>query len=100
MATSKYDKSKVMKRAWYIYRHSFISFAEALREAWKRIKDEVVAEEKAAARQAEFNKKNAAYNYRLNRAYYGCKFGRNDWERDYQNDARVAVRRAVDMSRL
>ena len=40
MTTSKYDKSKVMKRAWYIYRHSFMSFAEALREAWKRLLQE------------------------------------------------------------
>lgn len=100
MKAIKYDKSKVMKRAWYIYRHSFMSFSDALREAWKRIKEEVKGEEKAAARQAEFYKKNAAYNYRLNRAYYGCKFGRNDWERDYQNDAKVAVRRAIELSRI
>ena len=54
MTTSKYDKSKVMKRAWYIYKHSFMSFADALRESWKRIKEEVKAEDKAAERQAEF----------------------------------------------
>lgn len=100
MATRKYDKSKVMKRAWYIYRHSFMSFAEALREAWKRIKEEVEAEEKAAARRGEFSKKNTVYNNRLNRTYYGCKFGRDDWKRDYQNDVRAAVKRAVDMNRL
>lgn len=41
MATSKYDKSKVMKRAWYIFNHSFMSFSDALRESWKRIKEEV-----------------------------------------------------------
>lgn len=100
MATSKYDKSKVMKRAWYIYKHSFMSFADALRESWKRIKEEVKAEEKAAERQAEFQKKNAAYNYRLNRTYYGCRFGHNDWTRDFQNDAKVAVKRAVYLNRI
>lgn len=100
MAASKYNKSKVMKRAWYIFNHSFMSFSDALRESWKRIKEEVKAEEKVAARQAEFKKKNAAYNYRLNRAYYGCRFGHDDWARDFQNDAKVAIKRAMDLSRL
>lgn len=44
MAASKYNKSKVMKRAWYIFNHSFMSFSDALRESWKRIKEEVKAE--------------------------------------------------------
>ena len=96
MATSKYDKSKVMKRAWYIFNHSFMSFSDALRESWKRIKEEAKVEEKVA----EFKKKNAAYNYRLNRAYYGCRFGHDDWVRDFQNDAKVAIKRAVNLSRL
>lgn len=100
MAISKYDKSKVMKRAWYIYRHSFMSFSDALREAWKRIKDEVESEEKAATRRAEFKKKNAVYHNRLNRTYYGCRFGHDDWTRDFQNDAKVAVKRAVYLNRI
>lgn len=100
MTTSKYDKSKVMKRAWYIYRHSFMSFSDALREAWKRIKDEVESEEKVPTRRAEFKKKNEVYNNRLNRAYYGCRFGRDDWTRDFQNDAKVAVKRAVYLNRI
>lgn len=100
MAANKYDKSKVMKRAWYIYNHSFMSFSDALRESWKRIKDEVAMEGKAAARQAEFDKKNAAYNYRLNRAYYGCRFGHDDWKRDYRNDVKAAVMRSIELSRI
>lgn len=96
---AKYNKSEVMRKAWYIYRHSFMSFSEALKESWKRIKDDVASKERLAAHSAGNAKKNGAYNYRLERAYYGCDFGRNDWNRDYRNDVKAAVRRSVELNR-
>lgn len=97
---AKYDKSQVMKRAWYIYRHSYCTFSEALKESWKRFKEEVSMQEKAAKRSNEFQSKMKARNYRLNRTYHGCWFGHNDWRRDYQDDAKVAIDRAHDLRRL
>lgn len=97
----RYDLSRIMKRAWYIFRHTInAAFGECLKDAWKQIKDEVAIDEKIAARRKAEQEKGRAYDYRLHRAYYGCKFGRNDWARDYQNDVRAAVRRAADLSRL
>lgn len=97
----RYDLSRIMKRAWYIFRHTInATFGECLKDAWKQIKDEVAMDEKIAARRKAEQEKSRAYDYRLHRAYYGCKFGRNDWASDYQNDVRAAVRRAADLNRL
>ena len=42
----RYDLSKIMNRAWYIRKRSFnMSMSEALKEAWKRIKNEVAMQE-------------------------------------------------------
>lgn len=100
MAATKYDKSKIMQRAWYIYNRSYMSFAEALRESWKRAKDEAKAEEQARKSFAEFDRRRGAYSYHLNRAYYGSKGGRDDWVRTYQNDVKVAVKRAGELGRM
>jgi len=34
----KYNKSEIMTRAWAIYRRYNVSFADALRKAWKEAK--------------------------------------------------------------
>ena len=36
----RYDKSQIMKNAWYLYLHSWnITFSEALKYAWKKAKE-------------------------------------------------------------
>ena len=97
---AKFNKSEIMKKAWRIYRKSFMSFADALRESWKLAKQEIADKAKLAQFDAAFRSEMGAKNYRLNRTYSGCRYGRSDWARDFQNDAKVAINRARDLKRL
>jgi len=50
----KYDRTKIMKKAWTIFRkEKNICFAEALRRAWASIKAEPVNAERVAKAKAE-----------------------------------------------
>lgn len=95
----RYDLSKIMSRAWYIYRRSFnMTFAEALKESWRRFKHEVQMQEEAAKRAAEYK---AKFSNRDKENYYnyrGSRMGRNDWARDYQNHARAAIKRSMNLN--
>ena len=96
MKASKYNRSQVMSRAWYIRKRSFnMTMSEALKESWKRIKEEVAMQEEAERRAAEYKAKHANRDYRNYRSYYGSAMGRNDWGRDYRNDIRTAVKRSM-----
>ena len=97
----RYDLSKIMSRAWYIRKRSFnMSMSEALKVAWKRIKDEVAMKEAYDKRMAEYEAKTARRNKENYHNYKGCTMGRNDWQRDFQSHTRVAIKRAIDLSRL
>lgn len=92
----RYDLSKIMSRAWYIRKRSFnMSMSEALKEAWKRIKNEVEMLEKAEKQWAENRVKNARRDKENYHNYKGCVMGRSDWKRDYQNHTRVAIKRSM-----
>lgn len=76
----KYNKSEIMKRAWYFFRRSCgCSFAECLKDAWKMAKEAAIDRERQAARTAEYK---AKYGKRDN--YYARIYtGRNDWQVSY-----------------
>lgn len=97
----RYDLSQIMSRAWYIRKRSFnMTMSEALKEAWKRIKYEVRLAEAAAKRAKE---QKAKYGRRDKENYYnyrGSRMGRSDWKRDFQNHAREAVRRSINLNSL
>ena len=71
----RYDKSLIMKRAWSIYNRSWnITFSEALKEAWRRTKEEVAMQEKLGNRyeRTDYDRRNA-------REFRNVRFGKNDW---------------------
>ena len=71
----RYDKSLIMKRAWNIYNRSWnTTFSEALKEAWRRTKEEVAMQEKA-----ETLRKRTSYDRRNAREFRNVRFGKNDW---------------------
>lgn len=92
---NKYDKSKIMAKAWNIYKHSYMSFSDALRESWLIAKREIEQRNKLAALQPK-----KVCNARLGHVYQNCQFGRNDWAIDHQNDARIAIGHALKLRRL
>lgn len=97
----RYDLSKIMSRAWYIRKRSFnMSMGEALKEAWKRIKNEVAMQEAFEKRMAESKAKNTRRDKENYHNYKGCTMGRNDWKHDFQNHTRATIRRAIDLNRL
>lgn len=72
----RYDKSLIMKRAWHIYRRSFvITFSEALKEAWRRAKEEAAMQERLESRRTE----RTSYDRRNARQFANVRFGKNDW---------------------
>lgn len=72
----RYDKSEIMKRAWHIYRRSFvITFSEALKEAWRRAKEEAAMQERTESRRTE----RTGYDRRNARQFANVRFGKNDW---------------------
>ena len=71
----RYDKSLIMKRAWNIYNRSWnITFSEALKEAWRRAKEEVAMQERMEGRC-----RRTGYDRRNAREFANVRFGRNDW---------------------
>lgn len=72
----RYDKSLIMKRAWHICRRSFvITFSEALKEAWRRAKEEAAMQERLESRRTE----RTGYDRRNARQFANVRFGKNDW---------------------
>ena len=72
----RYDKSLITKRAWHIYRRSFvITFSEALKEAWRRAKEEAAMQERLESRRTE----RTGYDRRNARQFANVRFGKNDW---------------------
>lgn len=97
----RYNLSKIMSNAHYLHKRMFnATFGEALKESWKREKFIVETNERLEREAAERRAKTAARDYRNNRAFYGCRVGRDDWKRNYQNDAKVAVKRSIELSRI
>lgn len=95
----RYDLSQVMSRAWYIRKRSFnMSMSEALKEAWKRIKNEVAMQKAFEERLAENKAKHARRDKENYHNYKSCVMGRSDWKRDYQNHTRVAVKRSMHLN--
>ena len=92
-----------MSRAWYIRKRSFnMTMSEALKEAWKRIKNEVAMREQSEKQWAEHQAKYSRRNKENYHNYKGCVMGRNDWKRDFQNHTKVAIKRSMylnDMAR-
>jgi len=89
-----YDLSRIMKRAHYIFGHTFgTTFSYCLKKAWAEAKEEVRVAENNARRAAEYKAKNGARDYRNYRSYYGSKMGCNDWGRDYRNDVKATINR-------
>lgn len=72
----RYDKSLIMKRAWSIYNRSWnTTFSEALKEAWRRTKEEVAMQERLESRHTELTD----YDRRNAREFAHVRFGKNDW---------------------
>lgn len=92
----RYYLSKIMNRAWYIRKRSFnMSMSEALKEAWKRIKNEVAMQEAFEKRMAEHKAKHERRDKENYHNYKGCVMGRSDWKRDFQNHTKVAIKRSM-----
>lgn len=71
----RYDKSLIMKRAWNIYNRSWnVTFSDALKEAWRRTKEEVAMQEKLGNRYER-----TSYDRRNAREFAHVRFGKNDW---------------------
>ena len=65
---AKYNKSEIMKSAYRIYRNSWCTMGQALKEAWRRAKAELVEREarekkKETCIATDKDRKNA-YDYR------------------------------------
>lgn len=75
-----FNKSEIMKTAHRIYRNSWCTMSQALKEAWRRAKVEM--KEREARRESRpcsstsYDKKNAF-------VYRNVIFGKNDWAFDY-----------------
>lgn len=92
----KYDLSKIMKRAHYIYRHAWhVTFSYALKKAWSEAKEEARMNAESERRSEEYRQKYGARDYRNYRSYYGSRMGHNDWVRDYRNDMATAIKRSM-----
>lgn len=93
----RYDLSRIMTRAHYIFGHTFnTTFSYCLKKAWTEAKEEARVSEENARRATEYKAKYGSRDYGNYRSYYGSRMGRNDWKRDYHNDARAAVIRSFN----
>ena len=80
----RYDKSQIMKNAWYLYLHSWnITFSEALKYAWKKAKQEAARKEREEKELETAKENRSAFSKRNYRMYKNVQFGRNDWAMDY-----------------
>lgn len=85
MATKKsYDKTWIMKNAWRHFRCCFnITFADALRWAWNRAKEERANEEANAKRTAEYKAQYGKQDTFFSNRYKNVVFGVNDYRVSY-----------------
>ena len=93
----RYDLSRIMTRAHYIFGHTFnTTFSYCLTKAWTEAKEEARISEENARRAAEYKAKYGNRDYRNYRSYYSSRMGRNDWRCDYRNDAKATVIRSFN----
>lgn len=82
--TSTYNKSSIMRNAWRHFRCCFnITFADALRWAWNRAKEDRKNEEANAKRAAEYEKKYGKQDRYFANLYKDAVFGRTDYAVSY-----------------
>ncbi|KAB3860229.1 hypothetical protein GAS36_01140 [Phocaeicola vulgatus] len=97
----RYNLSDIMKRAHYIFNHTFnATFSYCLKKAWAEAKEAAKINEENAKRAAEYKSKYGNRDYRNYRSYYGSRMGRNDWNRDYRNDIRTAINRSASVCNM
>lgn len=93
----RYDLSRIMTRAHYIFGHTFnTTFSYCLTKAWTEAKEEARISEENARRAAEYKAKYGNRDYRNYRSYYSSRMGRNDWRCEYRNDAKATVIRSFN----
>ena len=93
----RYDLSRIMTRAHYIFDHTFYTtFSYCLTKAWTEAKEEARISEENARRAAEYKAKYGNRDYRNYRSYYSSRMGHNDWRCDYRNDAKATVIRSFN----
>ena len=78
---AKFNKSEIMKSAHRIYRNSWCTMSEALKEAWRLAKSAMKEREAMKKRAASF--KRSAYDEKNANMYKNVIFGKNDWRVDY-----------------
>lgn len=78
---AKFNKSEIMKAAHRIFRNSWCTMSQALKEAWRRAKEALKEREAREKRAASFTR--SAKDIQNARAYRNVTFGRNDWRVDY-----------------
>lgn len=82
--TSPYNRSFIMRNAWRHFRCCFnITFADALRWAWNRAKEERRNEEYSAKRASEYQKKYGKQDKQFANLYRNAVFGKNDYAVSY-----------------
>lgn len=78
---SRFNKSEIMKAAHRIFRNSWCTMSQALKEAWRRAKEALKEREAMEKRATSFTR--SAKDIQNARAYRNVTFGRNDWRVDY-----------------
>lgn len=78
---ARFNKSEIMKAAHRIFRNSWCTMSQALKEAWRRAKEALKEREAIGKRAASFTR--SAKDIQNARAYRNVTFGRNDWRVDY-----------------
>ena len=90
VTTLPYNRSFIMRNAWRHFRHCFnITFADALRWAWNRAKEERKNEEYNAKRTVEYRKKYGKQDRYFTNLYKNTVFGRNDYAVSYGRKHKV-----------
>lgn len=78
---SRFNKSEIMKATHRIFRNSWCTMSQALKEAWRRAKEALNEREAMEKRAVSFTR--SAKDIQNARAYRNVTFGRNDWRVDY-----------------
>ena len=78
---ARFNKSEIMKAAHLIFRNSWCTMSQALKEAWRRAKEALKEREAMEKRAASFTR--STKDIQNARAYRNVTFGRNDWRVDY-----------------
>lgn len=78
---ARFNKSEIMKAAHRIFRNSWCTMSQALKEAWRRAKEALMEREAMEKRAASFTR--SAKDIQNASAYRNVTFGRNDWRVDY-----------------